>query len=398
MSVRDLIKDASVELAGWRRDLHAHPEMAFEEHRTSGLIAARLASFGIEVHQGLAGTGVVGTLRAGSGRKAIGLRADMDALRIHEQTGLPYGSATPGVMHACGHDGHTVMLLGAAQYLARTRNFDGTVHFIFQPAEEEVGGARVMISEGLFEKFPMSAVYGMHNWPGLPAGQFAWCDGPAMASADLFSITVSGAGGHWSSPHRCVDVLPVAAQIALALQTIVSRKLPPIQPAVLTVTRLHAGKAVNAIEGAARLDGIVGTFSPEVRDLVERNLREMAASIAAAHGASADITYDRRYCPTINSPAETARARHAAAKVVGEGNVVRLEPQMAADDFGFMLEKVPGCYLFIGNSGPGPVVPIHNEHYDFNDALLPLGSSYWAELVEAELKRGGPLQYPKGDS
>lgn len=381
------IERANAMLTEWRRHIHAHPEMAFEEHETSRFVAEKLASFGIEVHRGLAVTGVVGTLKAGSGGKAIALRADMDALRIHERTGLAYQSTTPGVMHACGHDGHTVMLLGAAQYLAETRNFDGIVHFVFQPAEEQVGGAKVMIADGLFERFPVSAIYGMHNWPDLPVGQFAYCNGPAMASADLFQITVRGSGGHWATPESCIDVLPVAAEIALALQTIVSRKLSPLETAVMTVTRLHAGAALNAIEGVATLEGIVGTHSAKSRDALEAHLRQIAVSIAAAHGATAEIVYDRRYPPTINTLPETEKARRAAAAVVGEGNVKLVAPKMAAEDFGWMLEKVPGSYLFIGNAGGGAPVPIHSDQYDFNDSSLPVGSSYWAKLVELELPK-----------
>jgi hippurate hydrolase len=390
MPIVNRIADLHADMIRWRRDLHAHPETAFEEKRTSAFVAARLADFGIEVHRGLAGTGVVGTLRgAAHGDRAIALRADMDALDIHERNGFSHASAHPGKMHACGHDGHTAMLLGAARYLAETRNFAGTVHFIFQPAEENEGGGRVMVEEGLFEKFPVEAVYGMHNWPGLPVGRFAVRPGPMMASFDLVEITVTGKGAHAAMPHLAVDPVVAAAQLVLALQTIVSRSIHPLDSAVVSVTQLHGGDTWNVIPEEIVLRGTARAFKKEVQDVVEAANRRIAAGVAQATGAQIAVRYERRYPATVNSDEETEIAAAAAAEIAGADNVDRdPRPTMGAEDFAFMLREKPGCYLFIGNGAGSKVAGLHNPHYDFNDEILPIGASYWARLVERELARG----------
>jgi amidohydrolase len=384
MAIINRIGEFHDEMTAWRRDLHAHPEIAFEERRTAGVVAARLESFGLdEVHSGIARTGVVGVLRAGSGGRAIGLRADMDALPIHEASGRPYASTVPGKMHACGHDGHTTMLLGAARYLAETRNFDGTVYFIFQPAEENEGGGRVMVEEGLFERFPVEQVFGMHNWPRMPLGTFAMRPGPVMAAADRFAITLTGSGGHGAMPHACRDPLVAGAHIVSALQTIVSRQVDPVESAVVSVCQFHAGAIDNVIPQTATLSGTARSFLPEVRDLLERRIVEIGHGVAAALGIKAEAVFERGYPPTVNTEASTELAAGAAVDVVGAERVNREPPQvMGAEDFAFMLEKRPGAYVFIGNGG-GPDAPmVHNPAYDFNDEALPLGASYWSRLVE----------------
>jgi len=376
------------EMTAWRRDIHAHPETAFEEHRTSELVARKLAEFGLAVTRGLAGTGVVGTLKAGSGGRAIGLRADMDALHVHEKNGFAHRSQHAGRMHACGHDGHTTMLLGAAKYLAETRNFDGTVHFIFQPAEESEGGGRVMVEQGLFDKFPVEAVYGMHNWPGMPVGQFGVMKGPMMASFDIFEIIVTGVGCHAAMPQRGIDPVVVAAEIVGALQTIASRTISPLDAAVVSVTQFHAGDTWNVIPEEAVLRGTTRTFKPELQDHVEARVRRIAEGIAATHGCTAALRYERRYPATVNSAAETDIAADALAEVVGAANVLRdLAPTMGSEDFAFMLQAKPGCYVWIGN-GPGEGgCSLHNPGYDFNDEILPIGASYWARLIERSLAK-----------
>jgi amidohydrolase len=388
MPIVNRIADFHAELAAWRHEIHAHPETAFEETRTAEFVASRLKEFGIEVHRGLAGTGVVGTLKgARPGSRAIALRADMDALHIHERNGHDYVSQTPGKMHACGHDGHTTMLLGAARYLAETRNFAGTVHFIFQPAEENEGGGRVMVQQGLFEKFPVEAVFGMHNWPGMPAGRFALRAGPMMASFDIFEITVKGKGTHAALPHLGIDPIIAAAQIATALQTIVSRNTPPLDAAVVSVTQIHGGDTWNVIPDEVVLRGTTRSFKPELQDAMEAAIRRIAEGVAGAMGASVAVRYERRYPPTVNSPAETEIAAATAAEVVGTTNVDReLNPTMGSEDFAFMLQARPGAYLFIGN-GPSNGAGLHNPHYDFNDEILPIGASYWARLVERVLAK-----------
>ena len=375
------------ELMAIRRDIHANPETAFEELRTSNLVAAKLESWGIEVHKGLAKTGIVGKLAGGRnlGRsaRAIGLRADMDALPIHEKNAFGYRSKNDGRMHACGHDGHTAMLLGAAKYLAESRNFDGTVYFIFQPAEEGHGGGREMIEDGLFEKFQMDAVFGMHNWPGIPAGQFAVMPGPMMASTDNFEIRVLGRGAHAAMPQNGIDPILIGSELVQALQSISSRTVSPLDAAVVSVTQFHAGEVINAIPSEAILRGTARSFKPGVRDTIENAIKRLAAGIAAAHGASASVQYDRLYPPTINAVRETEIVATVLENLVGSENVLRnLQPSTGAEDFAFMLLQKPGCYLWIGN-GPGDNgCMLHNANYDFNDEILPLGSSAWVRLTE----------------
>jgi amidohydrolase len=389
MPIINRIADFHADLAKWRHEIHAHPETAFEEKRTSDFVAARLREFGLEVHRGLAGTGVVGTLKGSRpGSRAIALRADMDALHIHERNGHDYVSQNPGKMHACGHDGHTTMLLGAARYLAETRNFAGTVHFVFQPAEENEGGGRVMVADGLFDKFPVEAVYGMHNWPGMPVGTFAMRAGPMMASFDIFEITVRGKGTHAALPHLGHDPMIAAAHIVTALQTLVSRNTHPLESAVVSVTQIHGGDTWNVIPDEAVLRGTVRSFKTEMQDAIEAGIRRVAAGVASALGTSAEVRYERRYPPTVNSDKETEIAAAIAADVVGDANVNRsLLPTMGSEDFAFMLQAKPGCYVFIGNGTGDKAVGLHNPHYDFNDEVLPIGASYWARLVERTLTK-----------
>jgi len=388
MHIVEKILQQQAEISAIRQDIHANPETAFEELRTSGLVAAKLASWGVEVHRGLAKTGVVGKLVCGSGKRAIGMRADMDALPIHEKNSFGYKSRNEGRMHACGHDGHTAMLLGAARYLAQSKSFDGTVYFIFQPAEEGEGGGREMVKEGLFEKFPVEAVFGMHNWPGIAVGQFAVMPGPMMASSDNFEIRISGRGAHAAMPHNGIDPVVIGAEVVLALQTIASRTVSPVDAAVVSVTQFNAGEAVNAIPAEAVLRGTARAFKPGVQDAVESGIKRIASGIAAAHGATATVLYERRYPPTVNSVRETEIAATVLEKMVGTQNVLRdLQPTMGAEDFAFMLQARPGCYVWIGN-GPGEGgCMLHNPSYDFNDEILPIGSSYWVQLVEHVLAK-----------
>jgi hippurate hydrolase len=382
------------ELQEIRRDLHAHPELCYEEVRTADVVAARLTEWGIPIVRGLGVTGVVGIVKNGSSPRAIGLRADMDALPMQEINGFAHTSRHPGKMHACGHDGHTAMLLGAAHHLAKHRNFDGTVYLIFQPAEEGGGGARRMMDDGLFEQFPMEAVYGMHNWPGIPEGNFGVVAGPMMASSNEFRVVVRGKGAHAAQPHRGIDPVMVAVQIAQAWQTIVSREKNPLESAVLSITQIHAGSATNVIPDEAELVGTVRTFSTGVLDLIQRRMEEIANGVAAAFNASVDFKFKRNYPPLINHPAQTAFAVEAMRAVVGDERVdTHVEPTMGAEDFAFMLQEKPGCYVFIGNGegahragghGLGPC-QLHNTSYDFNDNLLPIGASFWVKLVEMSL-------------
>ncbi len=374
------------EMTAWRHELHAHPELAFEEHKTADFVAKKLAEFGVAVHRGLAGTGVVGTLKGRPGPRAIALRADMDALPIVEANEVAHRSTAPGVMHACGHDGHTTMLLGAAKHLAETRNFTGTVHFVFQPAEEGGSGGRVMVEQGLFREFPAEAVYGMHNWPGLPAGQFGVRAGAVMASFDVFDIEVRGRGSHAAMPNHGVDPVVAAAQIVSALQTIASRNVDPVESAVVSVTRIHGGDAYGVIPDVVTLAGTVRTFKPELRNLVEKRLGEIARSVGAGMGCEAAVKYERRYPSTINTEAEAVDSLGAAQAVAGGANVLTdLPPSMGSEDFAFMLEAKPGCYVWIGNGPREGGCVLHNAHYDFNDAILPAGASYWVSLVERKL-------------
>jgi hippurate hydrolase len=373
-------------LSALRHDLHAHPELGFEEKRTSDVVAEWLARCGIEVHRGIAHTGVIGVLRAGTSNKAIGVRADMDALPVLEQNTFPHHSQHPGKMHACGHDGHTAILLAAAEHLAQTRAFDGTVVFIFQPAEETVGGGRVMIEEGLFQRFPVDAVFGLHNWPGLPVGQFAVHNGPVMACADQFDIVLTGHGAHAAMPQQGADPVIAGAALVQALQTVVSRNVDPLDSAVVSVTRFHAGEAYNVIPGEARIGGTVRAFKPEVEDQIEAAMERLCAGIGAAHHVQATLSYHRGYPPTINSAHEAGLCKKIAASLVGEHNVrTDLPPTMGAEDFAYMLREKPGCYIWLGN-GPGDGgCTLHNPRYDFNDQALPVGASYWVRLVEALL-------------
>ncbi|MEZ5930354.1 MAG: M20 aminoacylase family protein [Alphaproteobacteria bacterium] len=390
MAIINRIAEFQEDMTAWRRDFHAHPELGFQETRTSAVVADKLRAFGFdEVHTGIAKTGVVGVLRGSDGDDAIGLRADMDALPIEETTGKAYASTEKGKMHACGHDGHTTMLLGAARYLAETRNFKGTAYFIFQPAEEGEGGGRVMVEEGLFERFPMSQVYGMHNWPGRPVGSFAMRTGPIMAATDQFWIQVRGKGGHAAAPHLCLDPLVTAAQIVLAMQTIMSRNADPVEQGVVSVTQIHGGDTLNVIPELATLSGTARSFTPEIRTLLEQRIRDIPGHIARAHGIEAEVDFRRGYPPTINSEAETALAAEAAAEIAGADKVERdTPPVMGGEDFAYMLEQKPGSYIFIGNGGDESTPMLHNPGYDFNDETLPHGASYWARLVERLLPAG----------
>ncbi|MES2150888.1 MAG: M20 aminoacylase family protein [Pseudomonadota bacterium] len=382
------------ELQEIRRDLHAHPELAYQEERTADIVAARLTEWGIPIVRGLGLTGVVGIIKNGSSARAIGLRADMDALPMQEVNSFAHASRHAGKMHACGHDGHTAMLLGAAHHLAAHRNFDGTVYLIFQPAEEGGAGARRMIEDGLFTRFPMDAVYGMHNWPGIPVGQFGVVSGPMMASSNEFHVVIKGRGAHAAQPHKGVDPVMVAVQIAQAWQTIVSREKNPLDTAVLSITQIHAGSATNVIPDEAELVGTVRTFTTPVLDLIESRMHEIATHTAAAFNATLDFTFKRNYPPLVNHATETAFAIEAMKAVAGEAGIdANVEPTMGAEDFAFMLQAKPGCYVFIGNGegdhrsgghGLGPC-QLHNGSYDFNDSLLPIGASYWVRLVEMSL-------------
>jgi amidohydrolase len=386
------------ELETIRRDIHAHPELCYEEQRTADVVAARLADWGIPVVRGLGITGVVGIIKNGASERAIGLRADMDALPMQELNTFDHASRHAGKMHACGHDGHTAMLLGAAHYLSQNRNFDGTVYLIFQPAEEGGAGARRMMDDGLFERFPMDAVYGLHNWPGMAAGKFGVVAGPMMASSNEFRVVVKGKGAHAAQPHRGIDPVMVAVQIAQAWQTIISREKNPLETAVLSITQIHAGSATNVIPDEAVLIGTVRTFTTEVLDLIERRMGEIAQGVATAFNAGVDFSFKRNYPPLVNHPAQTAFAIEAMKAVVGEDNVdANVEPTMGAEDFAFMLQAKPGCYVFLGNGdgahrlgghGLGPC-QLHNGSYDFNDQLLPIGASYWVRLVEMSLPSSG---------
>jgi hippurate hydrolase len=376
-----------------RRDLHAHPELCFQELRTADVVAAQLTQWGIPIHRGLGTTGVVGIVKAGTSERAIALRADMDALPMQEFNTFAHASQHPGKMHACGHDGHTATLLAAAQHLADNRNFDGTVYLIFQPAEEGGGGAREMIKDGLFDMFPVEAVFGMHNWPGSAVGSFAVSAGPVMASSNEFKITLRGKGGHAALPHNALDPIPVACQMVQAFQTIISRNKKPIDAGVISVTMIHAGEATNVIPDSCELRGTVRTFTLEVLDMIEQRMREIATHTAAAYGIACDFEFVRNYPPTINSAKETEFARLVMASIVGEDKVQTQEPTMGAEDFSYMLMAKPGCYCFIANGdgthreighGGGPCM-LHNPSYDFNDALIPLGATYWVRLAEAWL-------------
>ena len=374
------------ELRRWRRHLHAHPETAFEERATAAFVAERLAAIGLDVHTGLAGTGVVGVLKGGRSNDAIGLRADLDALHIHEKSGVPHVSRHEGRMHACGHDGHTTMLLGAAQALSQRRRIDGTAYFIFQPAEENEGGGRVMVEEGLFDRFPMRAVYGLHNWPSRPAGTFAMRAGPLMGAFDIFEIVATGKGAHAAMAYQGKDPMMFAAHAIAALQTIVSRNLHPLAAGVVTVTQVHAGDTWNVIPGEVVLRGTVRSFDPAVQDLIERRMRGIVDGIAATFEMTATLRYERRYPATVNSATETAVAAAAAETIVGRTNVdTEPMPEMGSEDFAFMLQAKPGCYVWMGARRDEDTPGLHNPRYDFNDDTLAIGASYWVALAEREL-------------
>jgi hippurate hydrolase len=389
MPVINRIAEFHAEMTQWRRHVHAHPETAFEEHGTAAFVAERLESFGIAVERGIAGTGVIGTLRGSvPGPRAIALRADMDALHITEQNGFEHVSQQPGRMHACGHDGHTTMLLGAAKHLAETRNFAGTIHFIFQPAEENEGGARAMIAAGVLQRYPVEAVFGMHNWPELPVGKFAIQPGPMMAAFDIFEITIKGCGGHAAMPHLAVDPIVAAAQVVGGLQTIASRNTHPLESAVVSVTQIHGGDTWNVIPETVVLRGTTRSFSPRVRDAMEPAIRRVAEGVSRSCDADMELRYERRYPPTLNAAAQTEISAAAAAALVGESNVERrLLPSMGAEDFAFFLEQKPGAYIWIGNGTAEGGGMLHSPHYDFNDAILPLGASYWVRLAEMVLAK-----------
>ena len=384
MSIIEAIRPHHEALTAIRRDIHAHPEIGFEERRTSDLVAARLAEWGIEVHRGVGGTGVVGVLRRGNGAASIGLRADMDALPIAEATGKPYASTNAGRMHACGHDGHTTMLLGAAQYLATSGRFNGTVNFIFQPAEEGLGGATAMLSDGLFERFPCDSVYGMHNRPGLPVGRFEMRAGPMMAGGAFFDIVVKGRGAHGARPEDSVDPVLAAATITASLQSIVARNVSPIDTAVVSVTTLQAGNAYNVIPETATIRGTARSFKRETMALIEANMKRLASSIAEGFGATAEVDFRFLFAPLVNAAAETGTILDAAASLVGEDKVNRESALvMGSEDFSFMLEARPGAYINLGNGETS--APVHNDRYDFNDEAIPYGAGLYAALVERGL-------------
>ena len=396
MKIIDSITTQAAGIAAIRKQIHANPELCFAEVQTADLVAEKLKEWGIPMHRGMGTTGVVGIIKNGTSDRAIGLRADMDALPMQEYNTFAHASKNPGKMHACGHDGHTAMLLAAAQHFAKHRNFDGTVYLIFQPAEEGGGGAREMIKDGLFEKFPMEAVYGIHNWPGMAVGKFAVSSGPVMASSNEFKIVIHGKGGHAALPHDGVDPIQAACQMVQAFQTIISRNKKPIDAGVISVTMIHAGEATNVIPDSVEIQGTVRTFTTELIDLIEKRMREIAEHTSAAFGATCDFEFDRNYPPTINSTSEAEFAAKVMGDIVGAGNVLKQERTMGAEDFSYMLQAKPGAYCFIANGegdhraighGGGPCM-LHNPSYDFNDDLIPLGATFWVRLVEESLKAG----------
>ncbi len=386
MSIKDKISKYEDELTAIRRDIHAHPELGFEEDRTSDIVAEKLAGWDIDVQRGLGKTGVVGTLRIGNDPRSIGLRADMDALPILEANTFAHRSTHDGKMHACGHDGHTTMLLGAARYLSETRNFEGCVHFIFQPAEEAVGGAKAMIADGLFDQFPCDSIFGMHNSPGLATGEFAIRPGPMMAGGALFDIKISGVGAHGARPESGIDPVVVASHVVTACQTIVSRNVPPQQTAVISFTQIHAGDAYNVIPQEAHIMGTTRAFSEKVMAMVEANMKRTARGVAESMGATAEVDFRVEFLPTVNDPDETIFAADCAAMLVGEDKVNRNRSRiMASEDFSYMLDVRPGAYINIGNGNQDGYCQVHNPGYDFNDDVLTLGASYYATLVETKL-------------
>ncbi|TCU79021.1 hippurate hydrolase [Bradyrhizobium sp. R2.2-H] len=387
MPIVNRVADLQPDIQAWRRDIHEHPELLYDVHRTAAFVADRLREFGCdEVVTGLGQTGVVGVIKGnkpvGEGPKVIGMRADMDALPVEEQTNLPYASKIPGKMHACGHDGHTAMLLGAARYLAETRNFAGDAVVIFQPAEEGGAGGAAMVKDGLMERFGIDQVYGMHNGPGIPIGSFAIRPGPIMAATDEVDIMIEGVGGHAARPHKCVDSVLVGAQVITALQSIVARSVDPLESAVISICEFHAGNARNVIPQTATLRGTIRTLSPEVRKLVEKRVREVVAGVAQITGAKIDLRYKRNYPVVNNHAAETEVARRIATQVAGEANVHDMAPLMGGEDFAYMLEARPGAFIFCGN---GDSAGLHHPAYNFNDEAIVYGTSYWVKLIEESL-------------
>ncbi|OQW59223.1 MAG: amidohydrolase [Proteobacteria bacterium SG_bin9] len=384
MPTIDRIQEFADDLTAIRRDLHMHPEIGFEEHRTSGIVAEKLTQWGVEVHKGIGGTGVVGVLKGkGSGNKRIGLRADMDALPMEENTNLAWRSTIPGRFHGCGHDGHTTMLLGTARYLAETRNFDGTAIFIFQPAEEGLGGARAMIKDELFKRFPCDEVYGLHNAPDLDHGQIAILPGPAMAGADFFDIVITGYGAHGAMPEKSKDPVVIAMTLGQAIQSIVSRNVDPLQAAVISITQIHAGSAYNVIPGEARLAGTVRAFSDDVRKQIRHRMKTLAAGIAAAFEVEIKVDMRDIFSVLVNHPENSKAVENVAATVVGKENVItRSEPKMGSEDFADMLQAVPGAYFWVGHDGS---VPVHNPGYWLDDKILPIGSSVFSRLIETRM-------------
>ena len=387
--IESILADAAA-ITAIRRDIHAHPELCFEEVRTADVIAKALTDWGIPIHRGLGKTGVVGIVKNGTSNRAVGLRADIDALPMTEHNQFAHASTHPGKMHACGHDGHTAMLLAAARHLARHRNFDGTVYLVFQPAEEGGGGAREMMKDGLFEQFPMEAIFGAHNWPGMPVGQFALKSGGMLASSNEFRIVIRGKGSHAALPHNGIDPVPIACQMVQGFQTIITRNRRPVDPGVISVTMIHAGEATNVVPDACELQGTVRTFTFELLDLIEQRMKEVAEHTCAAFGATCEFSFTRNYPPTINHVKETDFTRRVLGTVVGPDNVVDFEPTMGAEDFSFFLQAKPGCYFMIGNGdgahregghGLGPCM-LHNPSYDFNDDLIPLGATAWVRMAE----------------
>jgi len=390
--IESILADAAA-IAAVRRDIHAHPELCFEEVRTADVIAQQLTDWGIPVHRGLGKTGVVAILKNGTSSRAVGLRADIDALPMSEHNSFAHASRHPGKMHACGHDGHTAMLLAAAKHLSKHRNYDGTVYLIFQPAEEGGGGAREMIKDGIFDRFPMEAVFGAHNWPGMAVGQFAVKTGPCFASSNDFRITIRGRGAHAALPHNGIDPVPAACQMVQAFQTIITRNKRPIDAGVISVTMIHTGEATNVVPDSCVIEGTVRTFTIEVLDLIERRMKAIAEATCTAFEATCEFEFTRNYPPTINHAAETGFFRKVAAETVGADNVHDFEPTMGAEDFSYFLLEKPGCYFLIGNGdgshragghGLGPCM-LHNPSYDFNDELIPLGATIWVRLAEAWL-------------
>ena len=395
--IEPILADAAA-ITAIRRDIHAHPELCFQENRTADVIAKALTDWGIPIHRGLGKTGVVGIVKNGTSSRAVGLRADIDALPMTEHNTFAHASKHQGKMHACGHDGHTAMLLAAAKHLSKHRNFDGTVYLVFQPAEEGGGGAREMIKDGIFEKFPMEAIFGAHNWPGMPVGTVGLNPGAVMASSNEFRVVIRGKGSHAALPYMGIDPIPVACQMVMAWQTIITRNRKPIDPGVISATMIHAGEATNVVPDSAEIRGTVRTFSVETLDMIERRMREVAEHTSAAFGATCEFEFTRNYPPTINHAAETEFVRRSLTSVVGASQIVPFEPTMGAEDFSFFLQAKPGCYFMFGNGdgehrlgghGMGPCM-LHNPSYDFNDELIPVGASCWVKLAEDWLAGPAP--------